>query len=223
MTWSSTWTWTLTWSWTSPRPPPPPSPALGSWLLDSSALRPSTLDLQPAGLAGVGCSFASEVQSCMLARAMPGLHSPLPRAAAAAGRRAASGGRPDGTSASRQDHTRTPRLRRHARLRLAGALWETLVVTEVVRALTHRGIEPRLYFWRTAAGDEVDLLVDTGTRIVPVEARLSSTPQPGWSTGIARLRKDLPGQAIGRGWVVHPGDTLLPLGADTFALPFAAL
>lgn len=106
---------------------------------------------------------------------------------------------------------------------MAGALWETLVVTEVVRALTHRGHEPRLHFWRTATGDEVDLLVDTGTRLVPLEAKLSSTPQPGWSTGIARLRKDLPGQTIGRGWVIHPGATLLPLGADTFALPFAAL
>lgn len=32
------------------------------------------------------------------------------------------------------------------------AILETAVLSEIVRTLTHRGIEPRVYFWRTMAG-----------------------------------------------------------------------
>lgn len=45
---------------------------------------------------------------------------------------------------------------------MAGPIFETAVVGEVVRALVHRGTPPAVYFWRTAAGSEVDLLVDVG-------------------------------------------------------------
>ncbi|MEW6756565.1 MAG: DUF4143 domain-containing protein [Candidatus Latescibacterota bacterium] len=45
-----------------------------------------------------------------------------------------------------------------------------------VRTLVHRGEEPRLYFWRTSAGTEVDIVVDTGGRLVPIEVKLSATP-----------------------------------------------
>jgi uncharacterized protein len=43
---------------------------------------------------------------------------------------------------------------------MGGAIMETAVITEVVRTLTHRGEEPQVYFWRTATGTEVDLVVE---------------------------------------------------------------
>jgi len=105
---------------------------------------------------------------------------------------------------------------------MGGAILETAVVSEIFKALTHRGIEPHLYFWRTVAGTEVDLVVETAGRLVPIEVKLSATPRPPMASGIRTFRKDL-GERAMPGYVVHPGDITLPLGDGVTAIPFAAL
>ena len=99
---------------------------------------------------------------------------------------------------------------------------ETAVLGEVGRALTHRGEEPHLYFWRTAAGSEVDVVVHTAGRLVPLEVKLPATPRPAMADGIRRFQADLPALAA-HGYVVHPGTMRLPLGPGATALPYAAL
>jgi uncharacterized protein len=59
---------------------------------------------------------------------------------------------------------------------LAGAIVETAVVIEVAKAYWHRGQEARLWFWRTATGEEVDVFVETAGGIVAVEAKATATP-----------------------------------------------
>jgi predicted AAA+ superfamily ATPase len=105
---------------------------------------------------------------------------------------------------------------------MGGAIFETAVVAEVFKALTHRGLPPQIYFWRTAAGAEVDLLIDEGSQLIPVEAKLSATPRPAMASGIQALRKDFEDH-VAPGYVVHPGEVCLPLGQGTVALPFALL
>lgn len=46
---------------------------------------------------------------------------------------------------------------------MSGAIIETAVVNELMRTLWHRGEEPQVHFWRTSAGVEVDLIVETQT------------------------------------------------------------
>jgi len=94
------------------------------------------------------------------------------------------------------------------------------VFAEVLKVIVHRGEEPRLYFWRTASGAEVDILVETAGRLVPVEAKLSSTPMPSAASGIERFRRDF-GDRAGTGYVIHPGDVRLPLSPGARAIPFA--
>ena len=105
---------------------------------------------------------------------------------------------------------------------LAGPIMETAVLAELVKTLTHRGLDPRIYFWRTAAGSEVDFLVEVGTRMVPIEVKLSATPRPSMASPIKKLRESLGGKIL-PGFVVHPGDVRLPLGDGTTALPFGGL
>ena len=105
---------------------------------------------------------------------------------------------------------------------MGGAIMETAVLSEIVRTLTHRGIDPRIYFWRTQAGTEVDFVVDTGNGLVPVEVKLSATPRLAMANAIRTFQKDL-GCAAMPGYVVHPGDIELPLGPSVTALPFADL
>lgn len=102
---------------------------------------------------------------------------------------------------------------------MGGAIMETAVVNEVIRTLTHRAQEPSLYFWRTTAGTEVDLVMDTGIALIPIEVKLSTTPRAGMAAGIEAFRRDL-GERVRRGYVVHPGDTKLPLSPSAVAWPF---
>ncbi|MBM4044424.1 MAG: ATP-binding protein [Planctomycetes bacterium] len=105
---------------------------------------------------------------------------------------------------------------------MGGAIFETAVVSEILRTLVHRGEAPQLHFWRTAAGAEVDILVQTNAKLVPVEVKLSATPTPAMAAGITAFRADLRDKAMA-GYVVHPGDVRLPLAPDVTALPFAQL
>ena len=105
---------------------------------------------------------------------------------------------------------------------LGGAILESAVVTEVVKALLHRGKDPQVYFWRTAAGTEVDLLVESEGTVTPIEVKLSATPRPEMAASIAALRKDLKGR-VGAGYLIHPGTVQLPLGGAVTALPFGAM
>ena len=79
--------------------------------------------------------------------------------------------------------------------------------------ITHRGVEPRLFFWRTTAGAEVDFVVETeGKRHSDRAVKLSATPRPAMGNGIRRFQRDL-GSAAGPA-VRGPtrGDVALPLG-----------
>lgn len=105
---------------------------------------------------------------------------------------------------------------------LGGAVMETAALAEIVKTLTHRGSDPRVYFWRTAAGTEVDFVVDIGGRLVPIEVKLSATPRPAMAASVKAFRRDM-GDAALPGYVAHPGDIRLPLGSGVTALPFADL
>jgi hypothetical protein len=105
---------------------------------------------------------------------------------------------------------------------LAGAIFETAVLGELLKVAAHRGTQPSLYFWRTSTGVEVDFVVETQGKLIPLEAKLSSTPQPGMAAGIAAFQKDY-GAAAAPGYVIHPGSVTLPLGAGVTALPYARL
>src|SRR6266700_760452 len=58
---------------------------------------------------------------------------------------------------------------------LGGAIFETAVLLETVKALINRGEEPQVYFWRTSAGLEVDMVVEAGGKLIPIEVKLSAT------------------------------------------------
>lgn len=105
---------------------------------------------------------------------------------------------------------------------MAGALMENLVVAELFKTGLHCGDEPAIYFWRTAAGAEVDVIVERGTQLVPVEIKLSATPRPEMAREIVAFRRDFGDRAAG-GYVIHPGKNVLPLGGGVLAWPLAAL
>ncbi len=105
---------------------------------------------------------------------------------------------------------------------MGGAIMETAILSEIFKTLTHKGLEPQVYFWRTSAGTEVDIIVDVDGKLVPIEAKLSATVRPDMASGIRDFQGDL-GDRAAPGYVVHPGGVRLPLGPKVTALPFAEL
>lgn len=104
---------------------------------------------------------------------------------------------------------------------LAGAIFETAVFGELFKTMLSAGATPRIHFWRTAKGSEVDLLVEEEyPLLVPVEAKASGTLRPEMGAQIRALQRDLPGQ-VGDGYVVYAGDRVAPVGTGVTGVPFA--
>lgn len=87
---------------------------------------------------------------------------------------------------------------------LRGALFETWVVSEFVKRRTNAGQPPNLFFWRDRAGHEIDLLLQEGGEIRPVEIKSGATIQREAMRGLEKWR-DIAGNEAGRPMLVYGG------------------
>ena len=71
---------------------------------------------------------------------------------------------------------------------MLGALFETVMVSEWVKAFYHRGESPELYYWRSKTGLEVDLIIDRNQRLFPMEAKSTATLLPGHVESLSKWR-----------------------------------
>lgn len=58
---------------------------------------------------------------------------------------------------------------------LRGSLFECLVVTELLKKRTNAGKPVNLYYWRDKTGHEVDVVIDKGLTLVPIEIKAGKT------------------------------------------------
>lgn len=56
-----------------------------------------------------------------------------------------------------------------------GALFENLVITELLKSRFNQGMPAHLYFWRDNIGDEIDVVIDNGQSNIPVEIKSGET------------------------------------------------
>jgi predicted AAA+ superfamily ATPase len=83
-----------------------------------------------------------------------------------------------------------------------GASFEGMVIEELVALAGRRLVRPGIFFWRTQAGAEVDLLIVEGRRILPVEIKLGAALNHYAVAGLRQCMKDL---GLRRGWAVTTG------------------
>ncbi len=105
---------------------------------------------------------------------------------------------------------------------MGGAIFENLVIADLYKTFLHRGEEPTMYYWRTTAGSEVDVIIETQSGLVPLEIKLSQTPRPEMAKELQAFRRDFKENAL-PGYVIHPGNVTLPLGEGITALPLSRL
>ena len=56
-----------------------------------------------------------------------------------------------------------------------GALFENYVLVEMMKQFLNHGRRPPCYFWRDSAGHEIDLLVEDGEKLYPMEIKSTQT------------------------------------------------
>jgi uncharacterized protein len=82
-----------------------------------------------------------------------------------------------------------------------GPIFETMVVSEWVKAFYNSGERPELYYWRSKAGTEVDLIVDRNSRLYPIEIKATSTVMPGHTSSLNQW-KALAGKMAAGGLII---------------------
>lgn len=102
---------------------------------------------------------------------------------------------------------------------LAGQLLETAVIGEIIRNFHNQGEIPRVFWWRTSHGEEVDFIAEYGQKITPIEVKMTSKTNTSLTSGLFSFSK-LFADEIDRSVLVNLSDKKLFLGNKTSALPF---
>ena len=99
---------------------------------------------------------------------------------------------------------------------LVGSSWEGFVIEQIISLMKK---SHDVYFYRTNAGAEIDLVVfDRKNRPIAIEVKYSASPKVEKGYWIAY--EDL---LCKKGFVVYPGDESYPLGKNVLALPLRDL
>ena len=61
-----------------------------------------------------------------------------------------------------------------------GAIFETMVVGEIIKNYTNQGIVPPLYYWRDKTGHEIDIIIDDYDVLTPIEIKSGQTITSNW-------------------------------------------
>lgn len=72
---------------------------------------------------------------------------------------------------------------------LRGSLFECLVVTELLKKRTNAGKQINLYYWRDKTGHEVDIIIDQGMSLLPLEIKAGKTINSDFFKGLTYWNK----------------------------------
>jgi hypothetical protein len=106
---------------------------------------------------------------------------------------------------------------------LAGGLAENFVLMELRKQSAWSATQPEIYYWRTASGQEVDLVLeDSAGRIVGVEVKAGATLGGGDVRGLQTLANAVSNRWI-RGVVLYTGTEIIPFAANLHGVPMSLL
>ncbi len=82
--------------------------------------------------------------------------------------------------------TNTEALRLHYAF---GSLFENLVISDLIKHQSHRGVRPSHYYWRDSNGVEVDCIIDLGNNeVLALEIKAGETFNPDYLKNLKKLK-----------------------------------
>lgn len=107
---------------------------------------------------------------------------------------------------------------------LRGALFENLMILELIKARYNQGLDPNLFFYRDSQGKEVDLIMQRGHTLIPIEIKSSQTYNSSFLDTL-RYFHDLVKERAPKSFLIYGGEagmvqktTLLPWTAGVEAI-----
>jgi hypothetical protein len=101
----------------------------------------------------------------------------------------------------------------------AGAHLENLVLHDLLSWRDARIERAEILYWRTASGEEVDLVIEAGGRVLPIEVKATSRPRLRDAAHLRAFRGEY-GKAARAGLLLHTGTMLEWLTPDVLAVPW---
>ncbi len=96
---------------------------------------------------------------------------------------------------------------------MAGAIFETAMISDIIKKENANGIKPELYFWRSQSGIEIDLIKKDNGIYNPYEIKISNTIKPKFYKNL-QYWLGLNSQTGMKGFLITNCDKKLPLPPD---------
>ena len=104
---------------------------------------------------------------------------------------------------------------------MAGAIFETWVVSEIFKSFYHSGRRPPLYYYRDKDQTEIDLILCEAETLYPIEIKKSANPGNKALQSFRALEKTK--QRIGTGGVICLCSDLIPVDKNNWFIPAGLL
>ncbi|NDB83692.1 MAG: ATP-binding protein [Alphaproteobacteria bacterium] len=99
----------------------------------------------------------------------------------------------------------------------SGSIFETFVVSEIIKSYIHNGVEPPIYYYRDRDMKEIDLLIIENQTVYPIEIKKTMMPDKSAIKNFCLLGKL--NLTIGNGAVICLVDKALPITNNVNAIP----
>jgi len=100
-----------------------------------------------------------------------------------------------------------------------GAHLENLVLHDLLAWRDARIEQAELFYWRTTIGEEVDLVIETGGRLLPIEVKATSRPRLADARHLRTFGSEY-GDKARAGLLLHTGETLGWIASNVLAAPW---
>jgi predicted AAA+ superfamily ATPase len=100
-----------------------------------------------------------------------------------------------------------------------GAHLENLVLHDLLAWREARADRPEIAYWRTATGEEVDLVIEAGERLLPIEVKAAARPRLSDAAHLRSFRREY-GTRSRAGLLLHAGTVTEWLAPDVLAVPW---
>lgn len=104
---------------------------------------------------------------------------------------------------------------------MSGQVYETFVVSEIIKSYYNAGIEPNLYYFRNTNAQEVDLLFYKDGILHPIEIKKTTNPNVKDIKHFKVLTEFFPTVKLGEGGVICSCEKLYPLGEGNKIIPIS--
>ena len=102
---------------------------------------------------------------------------------------------------------------------MAGQIFETYVVSEILKSYYNAGKKPNMFFFRNTDMQEIDLIFYENGKAYPIEIKMTNKVNVRVINGFKVLSTFFPNIEIASGGIICTEEELIPLGNEKYIIP----